>query len=316
MPLRKILFQPGVNKEGTEYSADAGWYDSDKVRFRKGRPEKIGGWSKYSPESFLGVCRSIHDWASLESIRYIGIGTHLKFYVNEGSSFNDVTPIRSTTSAGDVTFSATNGSSTITATDTSHGATVNDFVTFSGSASLGGNVTAAVLNLEYQIASVPTANTFTFVAKDSDGNTITANASDSGNGGSSVVGAYQISTGLNTYLEGTGWGADTFGAGTFGSSSAISSSNQLRLYTQDNFGEDLIFNVRGGGVYYWDESSGTSARAVDLSSLSSPSNTPTGALQVMVSDIDQHVICFGVNAIGSSTIVKTIGMSVVAWRAA
>jgi hypothetical protein len=302
MPLRKILFQPGVNKEGTEYSADAGWYDSDKVRFRKGRPEKIGGWSKYSPESFLGVCRSIHDWASLESIRYIGIGTHLKFYVNEGSSFNDVTPIRSTTSAGDVTFSATNGSSTITATDTSHGATVNDFVTFSGSASLGGNVTAAVLNLEYQIASVPTANTFTFVAKDSNGNTITANASDSGNGGSSVVGAYQISTGLNTYLEGTGWGADTFGAGTFGSSSAISSSNQLRLYSQDNFGEDLIFNVRGGGVYYWDESSGTSARAVDLSSLSSPSNTPTGALQVMVSDIDQHVICFGVNAIGSSTI--------------
>ena len=159
MPLSKIKFAPGVNKEGTEYSADAGWFDADKIRFRQGRPEKIGGWVKYSETSFLGVCRSIHDWASLESIRYIGLGTNLKFYVVEGNSFNDITPIRSTTSAGDVTFAATNGSSTITATDTSHGAVVNDFVTFSSAASLGGNITAAVLNQEYQITSVPTVNT-------------------------------------------------------------------------------------------------------------------------------------------------------------
>ena len=216
MPLTKIQFAPGVNKEGTEYTADAGWFDSDKVRFRKGRPEKIGGWAKYSSSSFLGVCRSLHDWASLESIRYIGVGTHLKFYVNQGASFHDVTPIRSTTSAGDVTFAATNGSSTITATDTAHGANVNDFVTFSDAASLGGNVTAAVLNQEYQIASVPTANTFTFVAKDTSGDTVTANSSDRGNGGSSTVGAYQISVGLNAYVEGTGWGAGAWGEGTFG----------------------------------------------------------------------------------------------------
>ena len=302
MPLRKIQFQPGVNKEGTEYSADAGWYDSDKVRFRKGRPEKIGGWAKYSSSTFLGVCRSIYDWASLEFIRYIGIGTHLKFYVAQGTGFHDVTPLRATTSAGDVTFSASNGSSTITATDTSHGATINDFVTFSGAASLGGNVTAAVLNQEYQIDSVPSGNTFTFTAKDTSGDTVTANSSDSGNGGGSVVGAYQISTGLNTYVEGTGWGADTWGAGTFGSSSAIASSNQLRLYSQDSFGEDLVFNVRGGGIYYWDESAGTTARAVPLSSLSGASNAPELALQVLVSDVDQHVICFGANAIGSSSL--------------
>jgi len=302
MALTKIQFAPGVNKEGTEYTADAGWFKSDKIRFRKGRPEKIGGWAKYSENTFLGVCRSLHDWASLEFIRYIGLGTHLKFYVNQGANFHDVTPIRSTTSAGDVTFSASNGSSTITATDTAHGANVNDFVTFSGASSLGGLVTAAVLNQEYQITAVTSANAFTFTAKDTDGDTVTANASDSGNGGSSVVGAYQIGVGLNAYVEGTGWGAGAWGDGTFGSVSSIGASAQLRLYSQDNFGEDLIFNVRGGGVYYWDESSGTSVRGVDLSALGGASNTPTAALQALVSDVDQHVVCFGVNTIGSSTI--------------
>ena len=301
MPLTKIKFAPGVNKEGTEYSADAGWFSADKIRFRQGRPEKIGGWVKYSETSFLGICRSIHDWASLESIRYIGLGTNLKFYVVEGNSFNDITPIRSTTSAGDVTFAATNGSSTITATDTSHGAVVNDFVTFSSAASLGGNITAAVLNQEYQITAVPTVNTYEFTAKDTSGSTVTANSSDTGNGGSSTIGAYQINTGLNNFLEGTGWGAGSWGMSAWGSASSISAAGQLRLFSQDNFGEDLLFNARGGGIFFWDESSGTGARAVNITSLSG-SNQPTIALQVMVSDIDQHVIAFGVNPIGSSAI--------------
>tara|TARA_Y100000592_G_scaffold16850_1_gene25269 strand:- start:6137 stop:7987 length:1851 start_codon:yes stop_codon:yes gene_type:complete len=301
MPLNKIKFAPGVNKEGTEYSADAGWFNSDKIRFRQGRPEKIGGWVKYSETSFLGVCRSIHDWASLESIRYIGLGTNLKFYVVEGNSFNDITPIRSTTSAGDVTFAATNGSSTITATDTSHGAVVNDFVTFSSAASLGGNITAAVLNQEYQITAVPTVNTYEFTAKDTSGTTVTANSSDTGNGGSSTVGAYQINTGLNDFLEGTGWGAGAWGMSSWGSASSISAAGQLRLFSQDNFGEDLLFNARGGGIFFWDESGGTGARAVNITSLSG-SNQPTIALQIMTSDIDQHVIAFGVNPIGSSQI--------------
>ena len=301
MPLSKIKFAPGVNKEGTEYSADAGWFDADKIRFRQGRPEKIGGWVKYSETSFLGVCRSIHDWASLESIRYIGLGTNLKFYVVEGNSFNDITPIRSTTSAGDVTFAATNGSSTITATDTSHGAVVNDFVTFSSAASLGGNITAAVLNQEYQITAVPTVNTYEFTAKDTSGTTVTANSSDTGNGGSSTVGAYQINTGLNDFLEGTGWGAGAWGMSAWGSASSISAAGQLRLFSQDNFGEDLLFNARGGGIFFWDESGGTGARAVNITSLSG-SDQPTIALQIMTSDIDQHVIAFGVNPIGSSQI--------------
>jgi len=302
MALTKIQFAPGINKEGTEYTADSGWFDSDKVRFRKGRPEKIGGWRKFTEDFFLGVCRSIHDWASLESIKYIGLGTNLKFYVAEGSGFNDITPIRETTSAGDVTFAAVDGSSTLTVTDTAHGAVVNDFVTYSDAATLGGNITAPVLNQEYQVVSVPTTSTYTIVAKDSDGNEVTANSSDTGNGGSSTIGAYQINTGLNTFVSGTGWGASTWGSGTWGSSSAVSSAGQLRLWSQDNFGEDLLFNIRGGGIYYWDESSGTGARGVNITSLGGASNAPTVALQIMVSDTDQHVIAFGTNPIGSSNI--------------
>ena len=302
MALSKINFAPGVNKEGTEYSADSGWFDSDKVRFRKGRPEKIGGWTKFSETSFLGVCRSILDWASLESIRYIGLGTHLKFYVVSGDLFNDITPIRLTSGAGDPTFAATNGSSTITVTENAHGAVVNDFVTFTDAASLGGTIIAAVLNQEYQVASVPTTNTFTIVAKDTSGVTVTANGSDTGNGGSSTVAAYQINTGTNSFATGTGWGTAGWGVTAFGSVSSLSSAGQLRLFSQDVFGEDLVFNPRGGGIYYWDESAGTGSRGVNITSLSGASNAPTIALQVMVSDIDQHVIAFGTNPIGSSAI--------------
>ena len=249
MALSKIQFAPGVNKEGTEYSADSGWFDSDKIRFRKGRPEKIGGWVKFSETSFLGVCRSIRDWASLESIRYIGLGTHLKFYVVSGDLFNDITPIRATTTNG-ILFAATNGSSTITATDSSHGAVVNDFVTIAGAATLGGVITAGVLNQEYQITSVPTVNTYTFIAKDSAGDAIAANSSDTGNGGSGVDGAYQINTGTNAFVTGTGWSTSGWGVTSFGSVSSISSAGQLRLFSQDVFGEDLVFNPRGGGIYY------------------------------------------------------------------
>ena len=300
MPLQKIQFAPGVDKEGTEYTADSGWFDSDKIRFRKGRPEKIGGWTKLNTTAFLGVCRSIFAWASLESVKYIGLGTNLKFYVVEGVNPNDITPIRSTTSAGDVTFAATNGSSTITVTDTGHGASQNDFVTFSDAASLGGNIIAAVLNQEYQVAAVSSANAFTITAKDTSGSTVTANASDSGNGGSSTVGAYQITTGLTDYVSSPGWGSNPWGDGTWGSGSALGVSGQLRLYSQDNFGEDLIFNVRDGGIFYWDESGGLSARGVNITALSGASNCPTIAAQVLVSDNDQHVIAFGANTLGSA----------------
>ena len=302
MPLTKIEFKPGIDKEGTQYSADAGWFDSDRIRFRKGRVETIGGWRKYVSTAIQGVARSLFDWGAADGDKYLGIGTNLKFYVESGGAVADVTPIRATTSAGDVTFAATNGSSTLVVTDTSHGAVEKDFVTFSGAASLGGNVVANVLNQEYQVDLVVNANSYNITAKDTAGATVTANSSDTGNGGGSTVGAYQINTGTNFYVDSTGWGVGGWGISAWGESVAITSSNQLRLYSQDAFGDDLIFNPRGSSVYFWDESSGTGTRAVALSSLGGASNTPVEALQVMVSDIDRHVICFGSNPIGSTTL--------------
>jgi len=300
--LTKIAFKPGIDKEGTQYSADSGWFDSDKIRFRKGRVETIGGWAKYVSSTIMGVCRSLKDWGTATGAKYLGIGTNLKVYVESGGAIFDITPIRATTAAGDVTFSASSGTSTLTVSDTAHGAVINDFVTYSGAVSLGGNITAPVLNQEYQVASVIDADSYTIIAKDTNGDEVLADASDTGNGGASVVGTYQINTGTNFFVGSTGWGVNGWGDSAFGESSAISLTNQLRLYSQDVFGDDLIFNARGGGVYYWDESSGTGTRAIPLSSLGSASDAPVAALQVMVSDIDRHVICFGVNPLGGSSI--------------
>ena len=296
MPLQKLLFKPGINKDTTAYTNEGGWFDGNLVRFRKGLPEKIGGWVKRTSNTFISKARALIGWTALNGIKYVGIGATQKYYVLEGDNYYDITPIRKS-STNSITFSATNGSSTITATDSNHGAVRNDFVTFSEAVSLGGNITAAVLNQEYQIVSVPTSNTYTFVAKDTDGNTVTANASDSGNGGSAVDGAYQINVGLDVFVPSSGWGIDTWGAGTFGSASTLSVTNQLRLYSHDNFGEDLVFNVRNGGIYYWDASSGTSTRGVALSDLANSNLAPTVAAQVLVSDIDRHVICLGADPI-------------------
>jgi hypothetical protein len=296
MPLQKLQFRPGVNRETTSYTNEGGWFDCEKIRFRSGVPEKIGGWTKNSPNTFLGTCRALHSWVDLDGDLRTGLGTHLKYYIKEGQTYYDVTPVRSTTSAGDVTFSATNGSSTITATDSSHGAVVGDFVTFSGAATLGGLITADVLNQEYQIVSVPTANTFTFTAKDTSDAEVTANSSDSGNGGSSVVGTYQINIGLDSTVLGTGWGAGTWGRGTWNSAVSLSDITKvLRLWSHDNFGEDLLINVRDGNIFYWDTSANgdSYARAIALSTVSGAVSAPTVAKQVLVSDRDRHVIVFG-----------------------
>jgi hypothetical protein len=309
MPLQKLQFRPGVNRETTSYTNEGGWFDCDKVRFRFGTPEKIGGWSKYSGKSFLGTCRAIKPFVALAGESYLGVGTHLKYYINEGGGYNDITPIRETTSAGDVTFAATNGSSTLTVTDTGHGALENDFVTFSGAASLGGNITADVLNQEYQISRIVNSNSYEVVAREvASLNDITidgaytptpvlANSSDTGNGGASVVGAYQIQSGLDTTVAGTGWGAGTWSRGAWGSAASLTAVGDiLRIWSHDNFGEDLIINVRNGGIYYWDKSTSSApfTRAVELKDLAgADTTTPTIAKQVMISDRDRHVIVFG-----------------------
>ena len=290
MPLTKFQFKPGINKEETDYSNEGGWVDGNKIRFRKGRVEKIGGWEKASPNTYLGSARALHSWISLGSSRFLGLGTTSKYYIESGGIFNDVTPIRATTTNG-IVFAATNGSAIITATDSDHGAVVGDSVTISGAATLGGLITATVLNQEQVITAVPTVNTYTFTA------TATANGSDTGNGGSGVDGAYQINVGLDEYVSSTGWGANNWGAGTFGSSSAISASGQLRLWTHDNYGEDLIINPRGGGIYRWKENNGLSTRALELSGISGANLVPTVGLQVITSETDRHLIVLGADPI-------------------
>ena len=295
MPLQKLQFRPGINKDVTSYSNEGGWVDGDKVRFRLGYPEKIGGWLKYANNQFLGVCRALHNWITLDGSNYLGLGTHLKYYIEEGGAFNDITPLRTTSSAGAVTFSATSGSSTITVTHTNHGAIQDDFVTFSGSASLGGNVTAAILDAEHQVTNVVSSSQYEIVVS------VTANASDTSNGGPAVVGAYQINVGLNSQVGGTGWGAGTWGRGGWGSGSSLTTTTNIRIWSHDNFGEDLIINPRDSNVYYWDKGSGLSARAVELSTLSGAKSAPQVAKQVLVSDQDRHVIAFGCDGLGANS---------------
>jgi hypothetical protein len=261
MPLQKILFKPGVNRENTRYTTEGGWYECDKIRFRQGNPEVVGGWNRLSSNTFLGVCRSLWNWVLLNGNNIIGVGTNLKFYLENGGAYNDITPIRATSTINNNPFVATNGSATITVTDTAHGAITGDFVTFSGAVGLGGNITAAVLNAQYQIA-VINANTYTFTA------TATANATDasgSPGGGASVVAAYQINVGPAEQIPLVGWGAGGWGLGTWGN--GLGSSIALRLWSQINYGEDLVFGPRGGGIYYWDATGGLTTRGVLLNSL-------------------------------------------------
>ena len=316
MPLTKLQFQPGINKETTSYSNEGGWFDMDKVRFRAGFPEKIGGWTKLGSKSFLGSCRALHSWRTIALNTYLGVGTSDKYYIEEGQGYYDITPIRAATAAGGAVFAATNGQSTVTITDADHGAVAGDFVTFSGAASLGGVIVATILNQEYKINAVVSSSTYTITAREV--NSVAditvdgvytpvakvANGSDTSNGGGSVVATYQINSGLETSVFGNGWGAGTWGRGTWGSAATINTlTDTLRLWSHDNFGEDLIISVYNGGIFYWDASVGSplTSRAVALGSLAGASNAPTIAAKVIVSDVDRHVLAFGCNALGSAT---------------
>ena len=382
MPMTALKFRPGIISDITSYSAEGGFVDGDKVRFRFGFPEKFGGWEKYSPNQYLGSARRLHNWVALDGSDFMGIGTHLKYYIEEGQTFNDITPIRNTTGAGDVTFAATNGSTTITVTDPAHGANEKDFVTFSGAVSLGGVITADVLNQEYQITSLISSNSYTITSS------VAANSSDTGNGGSSVVGAYQINVGLDNTVGGTGWGAGQWSGTTSGAlattinegaeysnsdttltvtsgtgivatdlilieeelltvtnvstndltvtrassgTTAVAHADgtlvrlavgnadsandfvgwgnaasvtvpgaQIRLWSHDNFGEDIIINPRDGGLFYWDKTNGLGNRAVELSTRAgTKTSVPTVAKQIIVSDQDRHLIVFGCDGLGA-----------------
>jgi len=312
MPLSKLNFNPGINKEETAYSNEGGWVDGDKIRFRKGRVEKIGGWERLSSDTIIGSPRALHAWTSLGGQKLLGLGTTNKYYIELGGQYNDITPIRKTTTNA-ATFAATNGSSTLTVTDSSHGAVNGDFVTFSSATTLGGNITATVLNQEYQIDRVTGGNTYEITAKDTSGTIVTANSSDSGNGGSGTDAVYQINSGLDVYVNSTGWGVDTWGAGTWGSATTLSDTNNLRLWTHDNFGENLIINPRNGGLFRWVENDGVTTRAVELSSLSGANKVPTKALQVITSETDRHLIVLGADPLSSGSRTGVIDPMLVAF---
>ena len=256
MPLQKILFKPGVNRENTRYTTEGGWYECDKIRFRQGNPEVIGGWEIFANSTFLGICRSLWNWITLAGANLVGVGTNLKFYILKGNAYYDITPIRRTTTLTNP-FTATNGSSTITVADTAHGCVTGDFVTYTGAGitSLGGNITATVLKNTFQVT-VTNENSYTITVS------ATANASDTGNGGT-VVAQYELNTGPSYQVPVVGWGAGTWGSGTWGFGSTTASS--LQLWNQINFGEDLVYGPRGQGIFYWNASVGYSPLQITIS---------------------------------------------------
>jgi len=307
MPLKKLQLKPGVNREGTRYSTEGGWYSCDKIRFRSGQPEKIGGWQQITNEQFLGVCRSLWAWAALNGAKYIGLGTNLKYYIAfaGGGAYNDVTPIRATTAPGDISFSVTIGSNIMTVTDVGHGCITGDFVTFSGATGFGGNVTAAVIDQEYQVTVID-ANTYTVTLP------VVANVADSiyldldfitpdyeiWETAETAVAAYQINIGDEIQTVLTGWGGGGWGLGGWGVGSP--STTSIRIWNHDNFGEDLIFGPLDGGMYYWDQTAGLATRGVALSSLAGASDVPTVQHLLSVSDTSRFVLAFGCNDYGSS----------------
>jgi hypothetical protein len=305
MPLQKLQFRPGLNREGTDYANEGGWYDGDKIRFRSGFPEKIGGWSRLSNSSFLGTARSLWNWQDLGGENYLGVGTNIKYYIEYGGGYNDITPfVHTSTNLGAAAgpFTATNASSTIVITDATYAPFVGDYIVISGATSLGGNITAAVLNQEYIVTAVgPTANTYSIEAKNpATGNPVLANSSDTLKGGATVIVGYQVPVGLDVYTVGTGWGAGPWGRGTWGSAFTSGISDQLRLWSNDNFGQDLIIAPRGGDIYYWKDSDGINVRAKKLSTLSTDAGfsgtyVPHTTNQVVSSAIQKFVIAFGAN---------------------
>jgi hypothetical protein len=287
--LTKLQLKPGVNREITRYSGEGGWTACDKVRFRQGYPEKIGGWQRLSTETFLGTCRSLLEWTSLGGAQFTGVGTNLKYYIERGGAYYDITPLRATTAAGGVTFAATTGSSILTVTDTAHGAIAGDFVTFSGAVSLGGAITATVLNANYQVLTTPTADTYTIDVG------VQATAGDSGNGGAAVVGGYEIPPGFAIPSPISGWGAGGWGSGGWGV--GVTSLEPIRIWNHAAYGENLLYGPRGGGLYYWVSSAGTGVRGTRVTA----GDTPVVQNTILVSDTSRFVITLGCNEIGAST---------------
>jgi hypothetical protein len=304
MPFIALRFKPGINRDQTNYSNEGGWYEGDKVRFLSGFPQKIGGWTKQTPNTFLGTCRQLFNYITSFTDNFLVVGTNLKLYIEAGGYFYDITPLQET--GLNVTFSATNASSVVTVTDTAAPASAGNYVQFVGASSLGGNVTAEVLNdaQGYEIATVVNANAYTIVVP------VTANASDSGDGGGATSAKYQIDIGEPGGTFGYGWGTDPWGRLEWGLGGTTPVALDGRDWWYDNLDNDLVANIRDGAIYYWvrenDPNPTTSYanNAVLLSEYADgegfdPNAVPVKAMQVLVSQNDQHVVCFGSVPFGS-----------------
>lgn len=286
MPLKKILFKPGVNRENTRYTTEGGWYECDKVRFRQGTPEKIGGWERISDNQYLGVARSLWPWSTLAYALYLGVGTHLKYYIMYGGGYNDITPLRATATLGTDPFTG-NGTTTVVVTHTAHGATNGDFVTFSGTT----GTYATLLNAEFQITYID-ANSYSITTS----SVVAAGAT----GGSAVSAAYQISVGNEIQQTFTGWGSGPWGSGGWGI--GVPGTASLRVWNNANFGEDLLYGPKNGPIYYWDASTSLTTRGTLLSSQLGASDVPAACAHFLVSDASRFVLGFGVPDYGGTDI--------------
>jgi hypothetical protein len=295
MPLQKLQYRPGLNRDQTNYSNEGGWYECDKVRFRSGFPQKLGGWLRYSTSSIVGICRQVFNWITTASDNYLALGTSKKLYIEAGQLLYDLTPIRQTftTTATNNCFTTVNGSKTVTVTLTTHGAADGDYVTFSGAVAVGG-ITAANLNTEFILTYV-TANSFTITAA-------TAATSSTTGGGTSITAEFQISVGNNNASYGYGWGAGTWSRGAWGSGSATPVVTAQRDWFIQNFDNDMVANIRNGVIYYWKYSGGLTARATPLTTTTisgvAPSDVPAVAMQTLVSQNDKHLLAFGCTPYG------------------
>lgn len=288
MPLKKITFKPGVNRENTRYTTEGGWYDCDKVRFRQGTPEKIGGWERISNTTFTGVCRSLWNWVTLAGQNLLGVGTNTNFFIEQGGVYNDITPLRYASSG--VVFDTTSGSPVVQITDVSHGAQAGDPVIFYDA--LFGPINVGGLDMagEFTVTEVLNVDEYTVTAA--------TNATSTATSIGAYYADYPLPPGPAYVIPLVGWGAGGWGNGTWGNGQA--STSALRLWSQSNFGEDLVFGPRGGAMYYWAAADGLAVRGVNLSTLSGASDVPTVQNFILVSDVSRFVFAFGANTIATS----------------
>ena len=295
MPLQKLQFKPGLNRDQTNYTNEGGFFECNKVRFRSGYPQKIGGWLRYGTFTVVGICRQMFNWITTASDNYLALGTSKKLYIEAGQILNDITPIRQTFTSPTTNncFTTVNLSKTVTVAITSHGASDGDYVTFSGATAVGG-ISATTLNTEFIITLID-ANSFTITAA-------TAATSSTSGGGTGITAAFQISVGNNNAAYGNGWGAGTWSRGAWGSGSATPVVLSQRDWFLQNFDNDLVANIRNGVIYYWKYSGGPSTRATPLATTTidgvAPADVPTQATQVLVSQNDKHLLCFGATPYG------------------